>query len=69
MASVLSVLIGVPIGLVAGFLGGWADLVLMRGDPSSNIADIENVETVFKDGVGYDPAPLLNSVRGHYGQY
>ncbi len=46
-----------------------ADLVLMRGDPSSNIADLENVETVFKDGVGYDPNLLLNTVRGHYGQY
>ncbi|MGZ5928813.1 MAG: amidohydrolase family protein [Rhizomicrobium sp.] len=46
-----------------------ADLVLMRGDPSSNIADLENVETVFKDGVGYDPSLLLDTVRGHYGQY
>ena len=55
------------IGSIA--VGKDADLVLMRGDPSSNIADIENVETVFKDGVGYDPDPLLNSVRGHYGQY
>jgi hypothetical protein len=46
-----------------------ADLVLVKGDPSATIADIENVETVFKDGVGYDPAALLNTVRGHYGQY
>jgi imidazolonepropionase-like amidohydrolase len=46
-----------------------ADLVLMRGDPSHNIADMENVETVFKDGVGYDPSLLLDTVRGHYGQY
>ena len=55
------------IGSIAA--GKDADLVLMRGDPSRNIADLENVETVFKDGVGYDPNPLLNSVRGHYGQY
>ena len=55
------------IGSIA--VGKDADLVLMRGDPSRNIADIENVETVFKDGVGYDPNPLLNAVRGHYGQY
>ena len=41
----------------------------MRGDPSRNIADMENVETVFKDGVGYDPNLLLDTVRGHYGQY
>jgi len=46
-----------------------ADLVLVKGDPSATIADIENVETVFKDGVGYDPAALLATVRGHYGQY
>jgi imidazolonepropionase-like amidohydrolase len=46
-----------------------ADLVLVKGDPSARIADIENVVTVFKDGVGYDPAALLGSVRGRYGQY
>lgn len=46
-----------------------ADLVLVKGDPSTTIADIENVETVFKDGVGYDPAALLGAARGHYGQY
>jgi hypothetical protein len=27
------------------------------------------VVTVFKDGVGYDPVPLLGSVTGRYGQY
>lgn len=46
-----------------------ADLVLVKGDPSTTVADIENVDTVFKDGIGYDPAALLNAVRGHYGQY
>jgi hypothetical protein len=25
------------------------------GIAAGNIADLENVETVFKDGVGYDP--------------
>jgi imidazolonepropionase-like amidohydrolase len=55
------------IGTIAA--GKDADLVLVKGDPSANIADIENVETVFKDGVGYDPDALLNSVRGRYGQY
>ena len=29
--------------------------------PSSEISDIEAVEMVFKDGVSYDPAKLLNS--------
>jgi len=28
---VLSMLIGLPIGILAGYAGGWADLVLMRG--------------------------------------
>jgi imidazolonepropionase-like amidohydrolase len=46
-----------------------ADLVILRGDPTQKITDIENVELVFKDGIGYDTAGLLNSVRGRYGQY
>ncbi len=44
-----------------------ADLVIVRGDPSKNIAEIENVETVFKDGIGYDPDKLIESVRGQVG--
>jgi len=55
------------IGSIAA--GKHADLVVVKGDPSQRIADIENVEIVFKDGVGYDPAPLLASVKGRYGQY
>lgn len=46
-----------------------ADLVVVKGDPSQAIADIENVAIVFKDGVGYDPGKLLDSVAGRYGQY
>jgi imidazolonepropionase-like amidohydrolase len=46
-----------------------ADLVVVKGDPAARIADIENVEVVFKDGVGYDPKKLLESAKGHYGQY
>jgi imidazolonepropionase-like amidohydrolase len=46
-----------------------ADLVLVKGNPAANIADIENVVIVFKDGVGYDTARLLDSVRGRFGQY
>src|ERR1022692_2297568 len=41
-----------------------ADFVLIKGDPSRKIDDIENVETVFKDGVGYDSSKLIESVRG-----
>jgi len=47
--------------------GKQADLVVIRGDPSRQIEDIENIETVFKDGVGYDSAKLIGSVRGMVG--
>jgi imidazolonepropionase-like amidohydrolase len=46
-----------------------ADLVILKGDPGTKISDIENVEIVFKDGVGYDSAKLFNSVKGRFGQY
>ncbi|UAK23484.1 amidohydrolase family protein [Sphingomonas nostoxanthinifaciens] len=46
-----------------------ADLVVVKGDPSRSIADIENVVTVFKDGIGYDSAKLIASIRGRYGEY
>ena len=46
-----------------------ADLVIVKGDPSKNVDDIENVETVFKDGVGYDTKALLQSVQARYGEY
>ena len=47
--------------------GKHADLVVVAGDPSQKIDDVENVKYVFKDGVPYDPAKLLNSVRGSLG--
>jgi imidazolonepropionase-like amidohydrolase len=47
--------------------GKQADLVVIKGDPSKKIEEIENVETVFKDGVGYDSAKLIESVRGVVG--
>jgi len=47
--------------------GKQADLVVIHGDPSANIADVEKVETVFKDGIRYDSAKLINSVRGLVG--
>ncbi|MGD1076964.1 MAG: amidohydrolase family protein [Candidatus Sulfotelmatobacter sp.] len=47
--------------------GKQADLVVIKGDPSKKIDDIENVETVFKDGIGYDSAKLIESVRGVVG--
>lgn len=53
------------VGTVA--VGKQADLIVVRGDPSTTIADIENVEIVFKDGVGYDPEKLIASARGKVG--
>jgi len=53
------------IGTIAA--GKQADLVVIKGDPSTKIEDIENVETVFKDGIGYDSGKLIESVRGHVG--
>jgi hypothetical protein len=42
---------------------------VLKGDPSKQIVDVEKVEIVFKDGIGYDTQKLLESVRGLYGQY
>ena len=47
--------------------GKQADLVVINGDPSQKITDIENVELVFKDGVGYDSRKLIDSVQGAVG--
>ena len=44
--------------------GKLADLVLIKGDPTERISDIENVEIVFKDGLGYDPSELIEACRG-----
>ena len=53
------------IGTVAE--GKRADLVLVHGDPAARITDIENVEVVFKDGLGFDPQRLIAAVRGQVG--
>jgi hypothetical protein len=47
--------------------GKQADIMLVKGDPSARIADIENVELVFKDGVGWDSKKLIDSVKGQVG--
>lgn len=48
-------------------VGKRADVTVVRGDPSRTIADVENVEYVFKDGKGYDPKKLIDSVKGMVG--
>ena len=47
--------------------GKRADLVVVDGNPARDIHDIEKVETVFKDGVGYDSKKLIDAVRGNVG--
>jgi imidazolonepropionase-like amidohydrolase len=47
--------------------GKQADLVVVLGDPSRTIGDVRRVETVFKQGVGYDPQKLVESVKGQVG--
>jgi predicted amidohydrolase YtcJ len=48
-------------------VGKQADIILVKGDLSVNIRDIENVEIVFKDGVGYDSKKLIESIKGQVG--
>ena len=47
--------------------GKRADLVVIDGNPARDIHDIEKVELVFKDGVGYDSKKLIDAVRGNVG--
>jgi imidazolonepropionase-like amidohydrolase len=53
------------IGSIA--VGKQADLMIVKGNPATKIGDIENVEIVFKDGVGYDTEKLIQSVQGLVG--
>ena len=53
------------IGSIAA--GKQADLMIVKGNPATNISDIEKVEIVFKDGVGYDSEKLIQSVQGLVG--
>jgi imidazolonepropionase-like amidohydrolase len=48
-------------------VGKLADLVVINGDPIRTPGAIRNVVTVFKDGLGYDSAKLIESVRGAVG--
>ena len=55
------------IGSIA--VGKDANVVVLKGDPSKRINDVENVEIVFRDGLGFDSAKLLASVKGRFGLY
>jgi imidazolonepropionase-like amidohydrolase len=47
--------------------GKLADLVVIRGNPVQTPAEIRAVTLVFKDGIGYDAARLVESVKGQVG--
>jgi adenine deaminase len=53
------------IGSIAA--GKQADMMVIKGNPATNIYDIEKVEIVFKDGVGWDTEKLIQSVQGLVG--
>ena len=53
------------IGSIA--VGKQADLIIVKGHPFLRTSDIENVEIVFKDGIGYDTEKLIQSVQGLVG--
>jgi hypothetical protein len=53
------------IGTIA--TGMQADFIVINGDPVKRIADIRNVETVFKKGVAYDPGQLIADAKGRVG--
>ena len=44
-----------------------ADLVLLERRPRGGSMVIRNVMTAYKNGVGYDPAKLVDAVRGRVG--
>ncbi len=53
------------IGSIA--VGKNAELMFIDGNPAADINDVEKVETVFKDGIGYDSAKIFASVKGVVG--
>ena len=48
-------------------VGKRADLIIMNGSPVNDIKAIYNIETVFKNGIGYNPQALRDSVKGAVG--
>ncbi|HVT39593.1 MAG TPA: amidohydrolase family protein [Gemmatimonadaceae bacterium] len=48
-------------------IGKRADLVVVAGDPSTRMADIRKVETVFLRGIGYSAARMMAAAHGQVG--
>jgi imidazolonepropionase-like amidohydrolase len=48
-------------------LGKRADLVVIDGDPTKDVAAIEQMPVVFKDGIGYDTATIFTAMKNTVG--
>jgi enamidase len=60
-------ILGVDAELGSVEVGKIADLVVLPGNLLAEPGSIEKPHYVFKDGVGYDTQPLIDSVRGRVG--
>ncbi|HUR30865.1 MAG TPA: amidohydrolase family protein [Saprospiraceae bacterium] len=49
--------------------GKEADLILIDGDLEKEVSNIRNIETVFKDGIGYNSKAMFESVKGLVGLF
>lgn len=49
--------------------GKVADLVIIDGNITDDINNIEKVKWVFRHGVGFDPQKILNQLKGQVGKY
>jgi enamidase len=56
---------GATVGSIA--VGKQADLIVIAGDPMATVGDMRKVETVFRQGIGFDSARLIASVSGRVG--
>ena len=50
-------------------VGRRADLVIVDGDISADIANIRRVQFVFKKGIGFDSKKLFENVKGQVGKF
>jgi imidazolonepropionase-like amidohydrolase len=47
--------------------GKQADLVVIKGDPAQQVSEIRNVQTVYRQGKGYDSEKMMSDVVGVIG--
>lgn len=48
-------------------IGKRADFIILNGNLDKDATSIKNVETVFKNGVGYDSHSILETIEGQFG--